>query len=954
MLRSTSLAVVLLIAAGACVSTSREAAPPAARTSAPDTTSTPAFDLSDPLPLNPDVRTGTLDNGLRYYILRNTEPARRAELRLAVDAGSVLETENERGLAHFLEHLLFNGTRRFPETALVDFLERTGMRFGPDINAYTSFDETVYMLQVPTDSAWIVETAFDVLEDWAAYATLSPEEIEKERGVIVAEWRERDENYQGRLREQTLPVLLHGSHYKDRLPIGLPDVIRTLPADSVRAFYERWYRPEHMAVVAVGDFDPDRIEALIHEHFAGLPTRGAAPERRTFDVPGHDETLYAVATDPELPFTSVSVYYKQPTRATETVADYRELLVRSLFNGMLNERLAEIARSPGAPFVGASVLWFNLVRPAEVYGIGAQVQDDSVLVGLEAILTEAARAREHGFTTSELERQKRETLRAYERAFEERENTHSSAYADELVSHFLEGEAAPGIAYEYALVRRHLPEITLDEVNARAADLLAEQNRAVIVQMPEKPGVDVPTEDDLAAVLQAVRQKPVAAYEDDVTDQPLLAEIPQPAAITSEQTIDTLGVTELTLANGVRVVMKPTDFKQDEVRFTAFSPGGSSLVPDDVVVEADLAATLIDRSGVGPFTLTELQKMLAGKVVGVTPYIGEREEGFSGSASPQDLETLFQLVHLYFTAPRADTAALATVQNQVRAYLANRAANPVMVFQDSLQAALYGDHPRRRRLTIEDVDRLDLAEAFSIYRDRFADASDFTFIFVGNFDVDSLKTLAATYLGTLPATSRRETWRDVYPALPEGVVTKTVRKGIGQQSRVLLMFHGPLDFNRQTRHAVRSLADVLDIMLREALREELGGVYGVDVSASTSSEPDSTYSLVINFTTDPARVDELIDATFAAIEKLKAEGPEPDTVEKVREQQRRERETALETNAFWLGILDYYYSQEAEPLLDVLRYNELIEALDAEDIRQAARTYLNEAQYVRAVLMPEG
>ena len=899
------------------------------------------------------MRAGTLPNGLRYYIRRNTEPENRAELRLAVNAGSVLERDDERGVAHFLEHMLFNGTRRFPESALVDFLEATGMRFGPDINAYTSFDETVYMLQIPTDSAEIVETAFDVLEDWAAYATLDSAEIELERGVVESERRERDQNYQGRLREKTLPVLLHGSHYRDRLPIGISEVIQNVSQETIRAFYERWYRPERMAVVAVGDFDPDRIEALIREHFSAFPDRGPLPERPAFDVPGHAETLYGIATDPELPYTVVAVYYKQAAAPTRTVAGYRETLVASLANGMLNERLAEIARAPGAPFVGASVSRGGLVRPVEIYGLGAQVQDDSVLVGLEAILTEAARAHRHGFTASELERQQRELLRAYQRAYDERENTSSSAYADELVTLFLEAEAAPGITFEYELVQRLLPDVSLSDVNAHVAALLDGDNRIVLVQMPEKAGTDVPTEAELAGVLEQVRRKDVAAYEDAVTDQPLLADVPAPAPVAQSRTIDEIGVTEVTLANGVRVVMKPTDFKEDEVRFSAFSPGGSSLVPDEDVTEAGLAATLVDRSGVGAFTLTELQKLLAGKVVSVSPYIGEREEGFGGASSPQDLETLFQLIHLYFTAPRADTSALATVQNQVRAYLANRAANPNMVFQDSLQAAIYGDHPRRQPLTIEEVERLDLQEAFAIYRDRFADAGDFTFVFAGNFDVDGLTHLAQTYLGTLPASPREESWRDVYPEMPGGVVARTVRKGIGQQSQALLVFHGPFSYDREARHLVRSLADVMDIVLREELRERMSAVYNVDVSASTTAEPDTTYSLNVRFTAAPERVDALIDTVFAQIARLKAEGPSAETVAKVREQQRRERETAMETNAFWVGVLQYYYAHEAEPVLDVLRYDELVASLTPEAIREAARTYLDAGRHVRGVLLPE-
>lgn len=908
---------------------------------------------ADALPLDPNVRTGRLSNGLTYYVRANDEPESRAMLRLVVNAGSVLETAEQQGVAHFLEHMLFNGTRRFPEQALVDFLERTGMRFGADVNAYTSFDETVYMLELPTDTAGILEKGLDVLEDWAGAATLDPAEIDKERGVVVEEWRVRQQNAQGRIQEQILPVLLAGSAYKDRLPIGLPEVIRSVSPETVRRFYETWYRPDLMAVVAVGDFDASRVEALIRERFSRLERPADAPPRPALPLPPQPGTRFKVATDAEYPVTSFTLYYTQPAEPLRTVEDYREGLVAQLFNAMLNERLDEIARRPAAPFVAASSFEGSLVRPASYYGLGAQVQDDSVRAGLAAVLTEAERVRRHGFTATELAREKQSLLRAYLRAYNERDNTNSNALADEYVSLFLEQEAAPGIAYEYALVQRLLPAISLEEVNARAAALLEPENRAVVVTMPQKEGLTPPTEADLAAVLEAVGQRPIAPYVDDVSDAPLLATIPDPAPIAARTTHEAVGVTEVTLANGVRVVMKPTDFKEDEVRFTAFSPGGSSLVPDEDFLEASVAATLVDQSGVGPFTLTELQKKLSGKVVSATPYIAELEEGFNGAASPDDLETLFQLIHLYFTAPRADSSALAAFQNQQRAFLANRNATPLGAFQDTLIAALYGNHPRRGVPTLAQIEALSLADAFRLYRDRFADAGDFTFVFVGSFDVGELTALAQTYLGTLPATPREESWRDVAPDLPAGVVTRAVYKGVAPQSQVLLLYHGPLPYDRANRHALRSLADVLTIRLREELREDRGGVYGVGVQAVPVDRPDPFYQLVINFATDPARVEELVAAVQEQIARIQREGVPAELVQKVQEQQRRERETQLKTNAFWLGVLDFHYNHPEEPLDDVLAYPALIDGLTPARIQEAARRFLAGDRYVQAVLYPE-
>ena len=463
----------------------------------------------EPLPFDPAVRIDTLDNGLVYYIRVNDEPENRAELRLAVDAGSILESDAQVGLAHFLEHMLFNGTCRFPEDELVSFLERTGMRFGPDINAYTSFDETVYMLQIPTDSTDLMEKGFDVLEDWASCATLSEEEIDRERGVVVEEWRLRSETAQGRMQDELLEVILHGSRYRERLPIGTPENIRTADYDTVRAFYEDWYRPDLMAVVAVGDFDPDWIEDMIIEHFSNLETPANARERAEFGVPTTAETRYEVISDPEFPYTGVTVYYSKEAEADLSTGAYRDRLLNQLFRSMLNQRFTEIGRQADSPFLAAGVLRGSLARPAEYYGLAANVHEDSLLVGLEAIVTEAERVRRHGFTESELERQKRETLRAYEQAFNERNNTNSANFAREYVANYLEDEPIPGIEYEYQLVQQMLPGVTVDELNRLADDLLEPQNRAVIVEMPEKENLTAPTDQELAAAFERVEAKQI-------------------------------------------------------------------------------------------------------------------------------------------------------------------------------------------------------------------------------------------------------------------------------------------------------------------------------------------------------------------------------------------------------------------------------------------------------------
>jgi zinc protease len=909
-------------------------------------------ELGQEIPLDPYVRTGTLDNGLTFYIRRNAEPQNRAELRLAVDAGSVLEDDDQLGLAHFVEHMLFNGTERFEEMEIVNFMERIGMRFGPDVNAYTSFDETVYMLQIPTDDPEIKTTAFQILSDWAARATFDEDEIDAERGVIIEEWRARMQNAQGRVMEQLIPTLLHGSRYEHRMPIGDPDIIRNADYETIRQFYRDWYRPDLMSIVAVGDFDLDEIEALIRQEFEPITARSDAPERPSFHVPGHEETLVNVVTDPEYPLTTVEVAFKRPATETRTMEDYRQRLIGSLFNSMLNNRLREIARSGDSPFTGAQVYRGGFVRTSEFYGMQAQMSQDSLHAALERLVSEAIRVERHGFTETELERQKQNMLRSYQRRFNERENTPSAAHAAGYVAHFLQGSPAPGAEYEYALVQRLLPEIKLDDVNRLAADLLDEENRVVIAVMPEREDIIPPTEAGLKSVLRSVQEQEIAAYEDDVSDMPLIAEAPQPAAVVQQMEFEEVDAAMITLANGVRVVMKSTDFRQDEVQFSAFSPGGHSLVDDEEFTNAAYASSIVTMSGVGPFTRTQLERRLAGRVANVSPFIGEMEEGMRGNASPEDLEILFQLIHLYFTQPRADADALAAFQNQQRPFLQNRAATPIAALQDSLAVALYGDDPRRQPPSVEMIDNLDLDAIRGIYEDRFADASDFTFVFVGNFDHAELTDLAQTYLGSLPALGREETWRDVSAQLPQEIVETTVYRGIADQSQTILLFHGDMEDSREARHRLRTLEEVLSIRLREDLREARSAVYGVGVNIQTQDRPTPRYQLSISFTSDPARVEELVDAVFEQIDSIKQDGPTDDELQRVKEQQRRDRETRLRTNAFWVANLVHHVDRGLDPA-EILGYEQYIESVTADDVRDIARELLDDQRYVRGVLYPE-
>lgn len=912
--------------------------------------------------LDPSVRTGRLDNGLTYYVRRNTEPRNRAELYLAVNAGSAMEDNDQRGLAHLLEHMLFNGTARFPKQDLVRYLESTGMRFGGDVNAYTSFDETVYTLTVPTDSARMFNHAFDVLRDWAGSATLDADEINRERGVVIEEWRVRDQNAGGRIRAQTVPALLPGSRYALRIPIGDTAVIRRAPASALQRFYRDWYRPNLMAVIVVGDVDVAATEARIRQEFSSLRNPARPRPRPTLPAPSSNGARYLAVTDAEFPATLVQVVSSQPATPSKTEADGRDDLVDALMANMLNQRLDELRRSPNAPFVGAGVGESSLVRPADQFSMSVQLDPDRVEDGYAALLREVERVRRHGFTEGELARQKAEILRQYQTAYNERERTPSARIAQGLLGYFLTGAVPQSAEADYRLVERLLPTISLADVNTEARRTLAPRSRLVTFLGTDRPGVTEPTTASLRALDQRVaagiRRETIAPYEDRPVASSLMETIPTPGVLASTATNDDLGTTVLTLGNGMKVVVKPTAFKADEVRFTMTSPGGSSQVADADAFAAGLAAAIAARSGAGALGQTALEHFLAGKNVQVAPYIGTTDEGFNGSASPQDLETAFQLLHQYAVAPRFDTGTFEAFRLGMRNGLANASATPQGVFQDSLTVAL--DQPGPRVMTstqrLAALDAATLADLERIYRDRFADFSEATLTLVGNVDVPTVQRLAQQYLATLPTTSRVESFdANELPRRRTDNVDVKVYKGVAPQSQVMLLYQGEAATTQEAQQRMEALSNVLSIRLREKIREELSGVYGVQVQGSIGERPRPGYQFLIYFACDPQRVDELTAAVRAEIEKIATAGPSVEEVAASKAQQHRERQTALEQNGFWVNALDDAFAWPTGQPGEILGgYDALVDATSGARIREDAQTYLGaNARTVRVVVLPE-
>jgi zinc protease len=907
--------------------------------------------LDQSLPVDPSVTIGKFDNGFTYYIRTNKKPEKRLELRLVVNAGSILEDDDQQGLAHMDEHMAFDGTSHFAKHELSSYLESIGMRFGPDLNAYTSFDETVYMLQVPTDSLYIVEKAFQILEDWAHLVSYQSDAIDKERGVVVEEWR-LGRGADSRMRDKQLPILLKDSRYAVRLPIGKREIIENAPYDALRRFYHDWYLPELQAVIAVGDFDPQKMLGLIKKHFSSIPASKNPRPRTVFPVPDHSETFYDIATDPEATRSNVSIYYMHEVKLEKTVRDYRRMLIENIYNSMLNQRLDELTRAADPPFLYGFSDKGRLVRSKETYILGVGVRDNGIERGLESLMREAGRVRKFGFTQSELERQKAEILRRMEQMYAERDKTESRQFVTEYTDNYLESEPIPGIEYEYSLTKKYLPGIQLNEINRLAGEWITDSNRVIMVEAPEKKGVTVPDRDDLLRVLEKVNSEPVAAYVDTVSGGALVSRPPRLSRVAEETKISKIGVTEWNLANGARIILKPTDFKNDQVLFSAYSFGGTSLAPDQSYVPAITATSVVEESGLDGFSAVDLTKKLAGKLVSVSPWVSDIQEGFSGSSSPADLETMFQLIYLYCTSPRADSTAFLSLLSRLKGSIENRSAQPETAFGDTLSVTMAQYHFRARPFTTELLKETDMKRSLEFYRERFSDAGDFTFLLVGSFDPSKIKPLVETWLGGLPSQKRSETWKDVGIRRPAGVISKEVYKGLEPKSSTVLSFTGPFIYNLKNRYEIDSLAGFLRIKLREALREELSGTYGVGVSPSVSHYPRSEYQFSISFGSAPENVDRLVKAVFTQIDSLQNVGAAESYLTKVKEMQIRKRETDMKDNNFWLSVLQSYLSNGENPV-DILNYPKLVEGLSSDALKQAARTYLNEKNYVRVVLYPE-
>ncbi len=911
------------------------------------------FRLSDPIPFDPTTSKGVLKNGLTYYVKANSTPKNRAEMMLVVSAGSVLEDADQRGIAHFCEHMSFNGTKNFPKNELVQYFESIGMEFGPEINAYTSFDETVYMVKVPLDKEEYVQKGLQVLYDWASQVTDSDDEINKERGVIHEEWR-GGQGAQQRMMNQWLPVFLKNSKYATRLPIGEMEIIDKCKPEVLKRFRNDWYRPDLQALIVVGDFDQPKMVKMIEEKFSAIPAKLNARKKNRFPVPGNAETLVKIVTDKEATYSAASLYIKHPMEIDPTVKGYRTSIVYNLYNQMINLRLAELTQKENPPFVMGQSGYGGLIGPSDVYTSTAIAHPGKISAGLNAVLIENERIRKFGFTQTELDRNKEAMLKSMESAYNERDKRESMSIAEEYSRNFLlRKEPVPGIELEFAYYKAFLPAITLEEVNELARKWITDENRVVVVTAPEVTGVSAPSEAEIKNVLAEVKQGNILAYSDETSNEPLMKTIPVAGKVTSEKKIPEVDSFEWTLSNGSKVVLKLTDFKDDEILFTGFSWGGESLYPQTDNISASVAATIMDMSGIADFKLTTLQKMLAAKEVSVTPTIKMLTQGLDGSSNVSDVETLFQLINLYFTQPRFDETAFSSFITRTRSELDNKDVSPESAFADTFSVVTSNYHPRMKPISKEMLDEANFARIEQIGKERFANPGAFTYFFVGKIDTVTIKPLIEKYLASLPQAKKTEHWVDLGIRKPTGVIEKIVHKGKESKSIQYILFHGKLEYSTKDIIELDALSKILTTRLLESIREDKSSVYYIGAQPGYNKWPVTDYEMTIYYGTSPEKLNELKESVFSAIRDLIEKGPTQDEVDKAREKIKREHETNLRENSYWEGVLKTYYLNKEGDFKTFNEFDVAVEALTTKSLKSAALRTFDFKNYISVALMPE-
>ncbi len=905
-----------------------------------------------PVPLDPAVIYGKLDNGLTYYIRENKKPEDRAEFYLAVNVGATSENADQNGLAHFTEHMAFNGTKNFDKKAILNYLQYIGMKFGPEINAFTSSDETNYMLQkVPTTDPKIIDTALLILYDWANNITFEDEEIDAERGVIHEEWR-TGRSAMFRMMREANKTIFKDSKYATHDVIGDINILDTFDYETIRNFYLDWYRPDLQAIIAVGDFNGKEIEKKIIDLFSSRAKVDNPRPREYYPVPDHQETLITVQTDKEAQYPIVQIYYKHDPDHRRDMNYYREGIKQQLFNTMLNARLQELILSENPPFVYGYSFYTGITRTKDGFISLAVANNNELDKAVRNLLTENKRVKLHGFTVTELERAKTEYLRGLEKQYAEKDKTENDSYVWQYFSNFLQKEPTPGIEYEFAFASQIVPGITLEEINAQANEWITDRNRVISIMALESEEIKVPHEQEILEIISTVAMEDVQPYIDKVKDEPLIVEEPAPSPVDKKGKDKSIGTIEWTFENGLKVVIKTTDFKEDEILMTSFSYGGSSLYPIKDLISAEFATQVAYQSGLGEFDRIALDKKLTGKIVNVYPVLDDKYEGLSGNCSVDDLETMLQLVYLYFTAPRTDETAYNAFLKMAKAMLDNKAVEPETALQDTVQVLLADHHPRVRPMTSELLNEASLKRIRSIFKERYGDPGNFTFYFVGNIDPAIARPLMEKYLGGLPKVTRAENWTDNNIRPPQGKVEKQIiREMKVPKGTVNVNYTGTFDYDDfQSRLNLSALCDILDVRYVETLREEQGGTYGAAVYEQMDKYPYENYQVTIFFDCDPQNAEKLKGIVYQEIDKLKSEGPSEKDLHGVIENKLKTHQENLRQNGYWLNLIrnkDYFNTDMTE----YQKYEYYINSMTRESLKVAAQQFFGN-NIVEVVLLP--
>ena len=905
-----------------------------------------------PIPTDPNVRIGKLENGLTYYIRHNELPENRADFYIAQKVGSILEEDNQRGLAHFLEHMCFNGTTNFPGKAIINWLETIGVRFGENLNAYTSIDETVYNIDnVPVIRDGIVDSCLLILHDWANDLTLAEAEIDNERGVIHEEWR-TGQGAMMRMYEQALPKAFEGSKYGHRLPIGTIEVIDNFPYKALRDYYEAWYRPDQQGIVVVGDVDVDKVEAKIKEIFSPIKMPANAPERKYESVPDNKEPIVTIAKDKEQPSTMIYIWHKHPATPNEAKGNIGYLVQNYMFymiESMLNARLEELRQNAEPPFIdaGSGTSNFLLAKTTKAFAGIAYSKEDGIPTALASLVREIERARKFGFTSSEYARAKADYLRALESAYNERDKMKNNEYVQEYVRHFIDNEPIPGIENEYAIMNQLAPNIPVEAINQILPQLISDENIVINIFGPDKESMIYPTEAEILKILKDTKAEEINAYVDKVSDEPLMKETPKAGKIVKTEE-GPFGSTAITLSNGVRVVVKNTNFKADEIRMAAFSPGGTSLFGTNEVLQVQMLNSVAGLGGLGNFSNVDLEKVLAGKKVGISASVNGLTERLNGHCSPKDLETLMQLVYLSFTAPRMDETAFESFKQRMKASLVNQEANPMTAFSDTLQKEMYGNHPMAVRVKSEMIDQIDYNRIMEMYKDRFKEAGDFTFLFVGNINLEEAKPLIETYLGGLPTINRKENFKDIEMNIQKGVHKNVFEKQLEvPKATVISIISGECELSPKNSLLMTMLSQTMDMVYIETIREKEGASYGVSTAGQMNMYPKSEAIFQIYFDTDPAKREKMEQIVMSELQKVAQEGPSPEHLAKVKEFLLKKHLENVKENGYWLNQLNEYYFCNIDFNTN---YEKLVNEITVEDVKNFTKALLDQGNIIEVTM----